>query len=68
MAKFTVVFSTNNAAFQDDFEGEVRSILEQVIATSGDGFGRLHDTNGNKVGYFAHGKTNQSRAQEGYGK
>ena len=53
MATFTVAFRTDNAAFADDYEAEVRRILEQVLASFTDGFGRLRDTNGNRVGYFA---------------
>ena len=59
MSKFEVVFSTDNAAFEDNFEYEIDFIFAQVkYAAVGLGreFSRLHDSNGNRVGFFNHQK------------
>jgi len=55
--KVVVEFETLNAAFEDDFEGEVESVLEQAkdeILLCRDnnirGSGVLRDVNGNTVG------------------
>jgi len=60
VATFTVKFSTDNAAFADDYTGEVRTILEAVIDAleGGAGSGNLKDINGNLIGYFKRGGDN----------
>ena len=45
--KLTVKLETDNAAFDDDFEGEVARVLLQIGSV---GSGRLRDINGNWVG------------------
>lgn len=53
--KVTIEFDTGNAAFEDDWEGEVAFVLaqarEKLIALGPEEGGRkLYDSNGNKVG------------------
>ena len=53
MAKFTVEIDTDNAAFEDDLEAELGSILMTLArkVQSGKGFDfKLRDSNGNTVG------------------
>lgn len=60
MAKVTVVFSMDNAGFQDHFNLEVNNLMSQISSalfeaetTLENGFQHpLHDTNGNKVGHI----------------
>lgn len=59
--KFSIVFNTDNAAFQENLGAEVEFILNQVQDQlfehepySDTGFGRLRDSNGNRVGFWAH--------------
>lgn len=49
---FTVKFNVENAAFEDDFEGEVEFVLKQAIKNIQRGTldKPLRDTNGNDVG------------------
>lgn len=51
--KITIVFDTDNAAFEDDFAREIRAILIQAkhrIFEQLKGSDKLLDTNGNTVG------------------
>ena len=56
MASVTITFRTSGAAFEDDYHGELASVLEQarqaLTLTRGldDYSGPLRDTNGNTVG------------------
>ena len=54
MNNITIVFQIDNAAFVDDFAGEVNAILESVSQQirQGQREGILRDSNGNKVGSF----------------
>ena len=51
--KITISFEADNAAFVDNFDGEVKKILKQaedfIIQDSNNE--NLFDTNGNKVGF-----------------
>lgn len=49
---FTVKFNVENAAFEDDFDGEVEFVLKQAIKNIQRGTldKPLRDTNGNDVG------------------
>lgn len=49
---FTIKFTAENAAFEDDFEGEVEFVLKQAIKNIQRGAldKPLRDTNGNDVG------------------
>ncbi len=55
MNNVTIVFHIDNAAFVDDFAGEVNTILESVSRQirQGQREGILRDGNGNKVGSFS---------------
>ena len=51
--RITISFEADNAAFVDDFDGEVKKILKQAedfIIQDTDNE-NLFDTNGNKVGF-----------------
>lgn len=52
MAKIVISFNTDNAAFEDNGDGEVSAVLEQAekIIASGNFEKPLRDTNGNKIG------------------
>ena len=53
--KIIIDFDTDNAAFQENFEWQVRNILEKVkIAITADNLTgkRIKDWNGNTVGSF----------------
>jgi hypothetical protein len=61
--KFTINFSTDGEAFQNNLGAEVEFVLNQVqdqlfeFSPFDDrGFGRLRDSNGNRVGFWAHQK------------
>jgi hypothetical protein len=53
--KFTIEFSTDNAAFADDMDGEVRRILTKITDqwSNGRSSGTILDTNGNRVGSWS---------------
>jgi len=49
----TIKVNCDNAAFEDDMRGELKRILDQVVAhvvTNQRTEANLYDTNGNKVG------------------
>ena len=51
--RITISFEADNAAFVDDFDGEVKKIMKQAedfIVQDSDNE-NLFDTNGNKVGF-----------------
>jgi hypothetical protein len=54
--QLTIKMDLDNAAFEDDFEGEVQRILDDVSTRvpTREGFGEcsIHDINGNRVGFF----------------
>jgi len=54
MARFTLNFSTDNAAFDDFAEREIANILRNVAErfTNGQVEGSIQDHNGNTVGSF----------------
>lgn len=55
---FQLSIDCDNAAFEDDLEGELTRILKIVAHRVQDGerFSYLHDVNGNLVGDFAIGE------------
>lgn len=52
--KVVINIKTDNAAFENDPEGEVKRILIQAVrdTVTGNRDGNLRDSNGNKVGTF----------------
>jgi hypothetical protein len=52
--KVVINIKTDNAAFEDDPEAEVKRILIQAVmdTATGNREGNLRDSNGNKVGTF----------------
>jgi len=49
--KLTVTIACDNAAFHDDFEGEIAAVLDRAARSIAEGgTGRIRDTNGNTVG------------------
>jgi hypothetical protein len=52
MPRIHIVIDTDNAAFEDDYEGEMEKILEDVsvLVIDEQTEGILHDSNGNAVG------------------
>lgn len=52
--KITVEIKTDNAAFEDNYDLQMRDIIDQFsfLLISGRKIGYLHDFNGNKVGTF----------------
>ena len=58
MSMFQITFSTGNAAFAEGFAYEVENIMDQVAdqLEAGQEFGRLRDSNGNRVGFWVHGE------------
>ena len=54
--KIVIEFDTSNAAFQDDDKDmEIATIMKDVTNKIYDGFqeGRIHDSNGNRIGYWS---------------
>jgi len=49
-----VKIETDNAAFEDRYEHQMREIIDQLsfMLISGRKIGYLHDINGNNVGFF----------------
>lgn len=59
MARFTVTFETDGAAFEDGFEGraEVQTVLRKLadrVWGSDDEQGLIRDSNGNTVGSWTY--------------
>lgn len=52
---FKIEFETENAAFADDFSGEVERILLTITKAVKEGWkgGNIRDTNGGKVGKWS---------------
>jgi hypothetical protein len=52
----TIKFKTDNAAFEEDFSGEVVRILQVIIQDVERGYdnGAIMDVNGNKVGTWTY--------------
>lgn len=47
MGKITITFDTDNAAFEEDYVGEVRWVLSKIYPTDGC---PVIDSNGNTIG------------------
>jgi hypothetical protein len=55
MAKFTLNFSCDNAAFDDYSRGEIARILRDVAnRIQGTDYGVVYDSNGNQIGRFSY--------------
>lgn len=50
MTKLTITINTENAAFDDNPQQEVRRILRKMSANWGSIIDTIYDSNGNKVG------------------
>ena len=52
---FHINFTTDNAAFTDDYFGEAAQILKDVIDSMehGNQDGTIHDSNGNTIGKWS---------------
>lgn len=51
--QIVIEFSCDNAAFEDDFEGEIKLVLSRAQKAIDRGFHEtapLYDTNGNRIG------------------
>lgn len=53
----TIQFNTDNAAFDDDFSGELRQIFSRILKQVENGTidGLIFDSNGNKIGHWEKG-------------